>query len=76
MRRRGSSPGLGRQRSRYFEHAFGTSRDTAELEERVKSQAMVIAELKTSVFVSNLILSHKGNEEEIERKGGEKGKGG
>lgn len=51
VRRRGSSPGLGRQKSKYFEQVFGTSTDMAEMEERIRGQTMVHAELKTSVFV-------------------------
>lgn len=53
VRRRGSSPGLGRQRSKYFEQAFGSPRDVPEQEDKVRGQAIVLADLKTNVVVSS-----------------------
>jgi hypothetical protein len=53
IKRRVSSPMLPRQRSRYFEQVFATSRETAPRadEEAIRAQSMVLAELKTNVYV-------------------------
>lgn len=59
LKRRGSSPQLVRQRSQqYFEQAFGSRRDgqVVDREERVRAMAMVIAEVKTNVFVCSILL--------------------
>lgn len=53
VKRRGSSPALAKQRSAYFEKEFGSERrDGGGMGEGVKGRSMVIAEIKTNVFVS------------------------
>lgn len=58
VRRRGSSPALSRQRSQYFEQVFGSLRDDASgygYGEGPREKAVVLAEVKTNVFVSFLL---------------------
>lgn len=55
VRRRASSPTLSKQRSLYFEQAFGTDRsgDADHVDEGPRERSTVLAEVKTNVFVSH-----------------------
>lgn len=55
VKRRGSSPTLSKQRSAYFEREFGSERRDGGgvgSGESVRGRSVVVAEIKTNVFVS------------------------
>ncbi len=56
VRRRASSTALNKQRSLYFERAFGAGRAASDLGSSARDKAVVLAEVKTNVFVSFILF--------------------
>ncbi len=58
-RRSRSKPELGRQRSHYFEDAFSAREANNPAKDRVRNEAMVVADLKTNFIVRALLPSRR-----------------
>lgn len=46
-----SSPGLAKSRSMYFEDAFQAGREVSPAKDRIRSEALVMADVRTNVIV-------------------------
>ena len=56
-RRAVSSPGLSRSRSTYFEDVFQVNREFSPTKDRIRSEAIVLAEVRTNVIVGCIHLA-------------------